>query len=121
MDYPGTTSSYTAHLEIIRVLLNAIVSEEATNFITADIRDFYLGTPLERPEYMRINLKHIPLYVQKKYNIAAMVHEGHVLMEITNSIYGLPQAGLLSHDRRAPPCDAWLHSVCQHPVLIPSC
>jgi len=48
---------------------------------------------------MRINLKHIPADVQKQYNIADMVHNEHVIMEISRSIYGLPQAGKLSQDR----------------------
>ena len=56
--YPGVTAAYTAYLETIRAMLNAIVSEDA-EFGTADIKDFYLGTPLDRKEYMRIPLKHI--------------------------------------------------------------
>jgi hypothetical protein len=98
VQYPGVTAAYTAHLETIRVLLNSIVSEHAS-ILTADIKDFYLGTPLDRKEYMRINLKHIPLDVQQKYNIADMVHNDHILMEISKGIYGLPQAGKLAQDR----------------------
>ncbi len=96
--YPGVTTAYTAHLETIRLLLNAVVSEDAL-FMTADIKDFYLGTPLPNVEYMRISLKHIPLDVQERYNIASMVHNGYVLMEISKGIYGLPQAGKLAQDR----------------------
>jgi hypothetical protein len=96
--YPGVTTAYTAHLETIRILLNAVVSEDAF-FMTADIKDFYLGTPLPNVEYMRISLKHIPLDVQERYNIASMVHNGYVLMEISKGIYGLPQAGKLAQDR----------------------
>ena len=97
-DYPGATAAYTASLETVRILLNAIVSDDET-FFTADLKDFYLDTPLERPEYMRISLKHIPLDIQVRYNVAAFAHNGHVLMEINRSIYGLPQAGKLSQDR----------------------
>jgi hypothetical protein len=96
--YSGATAAYTAHLETIRVLLNAVVSEDC-EFITADIKDFYLGTPLPSKEYMRISLKHIPLDIQERYNIASMVHNGYVIMEISKGIYGLPQAGKLSQDR----------------------
>jgi hypothetical protein len=96
--YPGVTTAYTAHLETIRILLNTIVSENAS-FMTADIKDFYLGTPLPTVEYMRISLKHIPIDVQERYKIANMVHNGYVLMEISKGIYGLPQAGKLAQDR----------------------
>ncbi len=96
--YPGVTTAYTAHLETIRILLNTVVSEDAL-FMTADIKDFYLGTPLPTVEYMRISLKHIPIDVQERYKIANMVHNGYVLMEISKGIYGLPQAGKLAQDR----------------------
>ena len=56
-------------LETIRIQLNAAASED-----TADIKDFYLGTPLDRKEYMRISLKHIPSDIQERYNIASIVH-----------------------------------------------
>ena len=39
IQYPGVTTAYTAALETIRVLLNAVVSEDA-EFLTADIKDF---------------------------------------------------------------------------------
>ena len=98
VQYPGVTTAYTAALETIRILLNAVVSEDA-EFLTADIRDFYLGTPQDRFEYMRINLKHIPREVQIKYNLDPIKHKGFVLMEIRKGIYGLPQAGKLAQDR----------------------
>ena len=96
--YPGVTAAYVAHLETIRIQLNAAASEDAY-ICKADINDFYLGTPLDRKEYMRISLKHIPSDIQARYNIASMVHNGYVLMEISKGIYGLPQAGKLAQDR----------------------
>ena len=56
IDYPGVTAAYTANLETIRILLNATVSEDAS-FMTADIKDFYLDTPMDRKKYMRFSLK----------------------------------------------------------------
>ncbi len=92
--------AYTAALETIRVLFNTVVFKDA-NFFTADIKDFYLGTPLERPEFVSISLRHIPIDIQKRYNIAPMVHNGYVIMEINKGegIYGLPQVGKLEQYR----------------------
>ena len=45
--YPGVTAAFVAHLETIRLHINAAVSEDA-ELCTADISDFYLGTPLDR-------------------------------------------------------------------------
>ena len=41
--------AYTAIFETIRVLLNVAASEDAF-IMMADIKDFYLATPLDRPE-----------------------------------------------------------------------
>ena len=43
LPYSGPTAAQTAALEVIRLLLNALVSEGA-NLMTLDVKDFYLGT-----------------------------------------------------------------------------
>jgi hypothetical protein len=103
--YDGDTAAFTASMQTLKILLNAVVSDKGAHFATADIKDYYLGTPLvdkqgsPASEYMRINLKHIPLDVQEKYNMAEYIHNDHVYIEINKSIYGLPQSGRLSQDR----------------------
>jgi hypothetical protein len=67
--------------------------------MTLDIKDFYLGTPLERFEYVRLPLRAIPDFVMDKYNLRPLVHRDSVLFEIRKCMYGLPQAGLLSQQR----------------------
>ena len=64
MDYPGNVATYTATIETIRVLLNVAISEDAF-IMTADIKDFYLATPLDRSENMRISVKHISVNIRK--------------------------------------------------------
>lgn len=97
-DYNGPVSAATAALPTIKLLLNAVVSEDAS-WMTADIKDFYLGTPLPIKEYMRISLNHIPLPAQIQHNIQHYARRGYVMMEISKGIYGLPQAGKLAQDR----------------------
>jgi hypothetical protein len=105
VDYDGETAAFTASMQTLKIMLNAVVSDEGARFATADIKDYYLGTPLldkhgnPATEYMRINLKHIPESVQNRYNMADFVHKDHVYVEINKSIYGLPQSGRLSQDR----------------------
>jgi hypothetical protein len=48
-----------------KILLNGTVSEGA-KFMSMDIKDFYLGTPMEQKEYMRIHLSQIPPPVQEE-------------------------------------------------------
>ena len=66
-DYIGPTAAQTADMVSIKLLLNAAVSESA-KFMTIDIKDFYLGTPMEKKEYMRIH--HYPI------GITGKIHQG---------------------------------------------
>jgi hypothetical protein len=105
VEYDGETAAFTASMQTLKIVLNAVVSDQNARFATADIKDYYLGTPLldkhgnPATEYMRINLKHIPTDVQQRYNMSEYVHNNHVYVEINKSIYGLPQSGRLSQDR----------------------
>ena len=62
-----------------------------------DIKNFYLGTPLDRYEYMRIPISLFPQHIINQYNLRSKVKSGHVYLEIRKAIYGLPQAGILTN------------------------
>ena len=82
-DYTGAVSANTASLETVMILLNATVSEQYARFTTADIKDFFLMSDFERPEYMWIPLAQIPDRIQSAYNVANYAVNGRVLVEIT--------------------------------------
>ena len=65
--------------------------------MTMDVKNFYLNTPMERPEYMKIPIQLIPPEIQQQYELAKVVHNGCVTVEINKGMYGLPQAGLLAN------------------------
>jgi hypothetical protein len=52
LDYPGAVSTPTAKLTTAKCLLNSTISTPDTRFMVADIKDFYLNTPMERYEYV---------------------------------------------------------------------
>jgi hypothetical protein len=54
-----------------------------------DISNFYLMTPLERPEYILIRLSDVP---EEIIQAKGMIH-----MKVVRGMYGLPQAGLLAN------------------------
>ena len=56
----GTISTPTADLIVVKTLLNSVVSTPNAKFLTIDVKDFYLNTPMEQYEYMRIPVKYIP-------------------------------------------------------------
>ena len=65
--------------------------------MTIDISNFYLNTPMDRYEYMRMKLDMFPDDVIKEYNLRDKVEpNGDVYIEVRKGMYGLPQAGLLA-------------------------
>jgi len=97
--FEGDTAAHTASMQLIKILLNSVVSDPNAKFMTADIKDFYLGTPLPTVEYMRIKLDHIPAHVIEQHGMAAYARHGAVIVAVHKGIYGLPQAGILAQDR----------------------
>jgi hypothetical protein len=61
------------------------------------IKNYYLGTPLLRYEYMIMLLSRFPDEIVDKYNLKALAVDGWVYIEIRKGMYGLKQAGLLSN------------------------
>lgn len=96
--YPGDTGTKTGSLELVKTLLNSVISRPGARFACFDIKNFYLGTPLDRPEYVRIQLAVIPDEVINEYNLTTLAHNGWVYFEITKGVYGLKQAGKLAND-----------------------
>jgi hypothetical protein len=99
VDYTGDVSTKTADLPTVKCLLNSVISTPAARFMTGDLKDFYLNTPMECYEYMRIPVSVIPASIFAEYNLGPLVHRDHVYVEIRKGMYGLPQAGRLANDR----------------------
>ena len=97
INYDGPKKANTAALSTVKLLLQSVVSGNA-NFMTLDIKDFYLNTLLPRSEYLRIPLKFLSNTILEKYNLQKFIHNCSILFEVTKSMYGLPHAGRISQD-----------------------
>jgi hypothetical protein len=99
--YDGDVSTKTADLTTVKTMLNSVISTPNGRFVTADLKDFYLETPMEPKDYayMRIPVSVIPESIMLEYDLAKLVHNGYVYVEIQKGMYGLPQAGRLANDR----------------------
>jgi hypothetical protein len=95
----GDVSTNTAHLTTVKVFFNSIISTPNARFMTANLKDFYLETPMDEYEYMRIPVAIIPEAIMSKYNLVPLVHHDHVYVEIRKGMYGLPQAGRIASNR----------------------
>ena len=64
-----------------------------------DVKNFYLGTPMERPEYMRLPFKIIPQEIVDKYNLTELEDNGWIYVKIVRGMYGLPIAGKIANEQ----------------------
>jgi hypothetical protein len=97
IQYPGELTTRTADLTTAKILWNSVVSTEDAKYMCVDIKNFYLGTPLDRYEYMRIPLTLFPEHIIEQYNLRDKAKDGYVYLECRKAIYGLPQAGILAN------------------------
>jgi hypothetical protein len=75
------------------------VSTPNARYMTGDLKDIYLGTPMEYYEYVRIPCTVIPDSIMLKYKLAPLIHNGYVYGKVRCSMYGLPQAGRIANEQ----------------------
>jgi hypothetical protein len=69
INYPGKVATPTAEMLAAKLLFNSVISTHGARFMTMDIANFYLMTPLKRPEYVEIKLSDIPEEIIGKYKL----------------------------------------------------
>jgi hypothetical protein len=100
INYPGEVATPTAEMLVAKVLFNSVISTPGAQFMTMDISNFYLMTPLKRPEYVKLKLSDIPEEIIVEHKLRELATpDGSVYIEITKGMYGLPQAGLLANEQ----------------------
>ena len=52
INYPEDCGTPMADLLTVKLLLNSVISMPEAQYMTMDIKDFYLNTPLKRYEYL---------------------------------------------------------------------
>jgi hypothetical protein len=95
--HSGRVNTPTAELTIIKLFINSVISTPGACFLTVDVKDFYLNTPMNRFKYMQIPDKDTPKIIMQQYNLQPKIDENQILVEIHKGMYGLPQAGLLAN------------------------
>jgi hypothetical protein len=52
INYPGDVSTATSNLMTAKLVINSVISNKDVRYAGLDIKNFYLGTPMEHYEYM---------------------------------------------------------------------
>ena len=69
INYPGEVATPTAEMLVAKILFNSVISTKGARFMTMDISNFYLMTPLARPEYIRVKLSDLPDEIINEYKL----------------------------------------------------
>ena len=71
-------------------MLNSTISNanKGARFMSIDMKDHFLVTPIANPAFMRVLIKHVPLDIRKKYNIDNLVCNSWVYIKIQR---GMPR------------------------------
>jgi hypothetical protein len=97
LDYSGDVTTSTADITTFKILINSTLSTKDAAMSMMDIKNYYLGTPLPRFEYMKMLLSGFPEEIIQKYNLNDLAVNGWVYIEIRKGMYGLKQAELLAN------------------------
>ena len=99
INYPGEVATPTADMLVAKLLFNSVVSTKGAKFMTIDISNFYLMTPLKRPEFIRMKMSDIPEEIIAEYKLKDIVTaDGSIYIQANRGMYGLPQSGLLANE-----------------------
>jgi hypothetical protein len=96
LNYSGDVVTSKADITTFKILINSTLSTEDAAMIM-DIKNYYIGNPLPRFEYMIMLLSRFPEEILKKYNINALAIDSWVCIEVLKGMYGLKQSGLLAN------------------------
>ena len=101
LDYPRDTASPTAALLDTKLIINSTISDYkkyGSKFCSINIKDFFLQTVMDDPEYIRINQKYFSDNFVSQYNLKTLINkDGYIYCEINKGIYGLKQAAILAY------------------------
>ena len=67
--YAGYIVTPTGSLELVKLILNSVLSLPSAKLSCIDVQHFYLDTPIEKSEYVRIKLTDIPQEFLYEYTL----------------------------------------------------
>jgi hypothetical protein len=78
LDYSGDVATSTADITAFKILISSTLSTKDAAMMMMEIKNYYLGTPLSRFEYMKMFLSRFPEEIVQTYNLNALAVDGWV-------------------------------------------
>ncbi len=83
INYPSDCGTPTADLLTVKLMFNSIILTRNAKYMTIDIKDFYLMTPMDHFEYFRMKLELFPQDIIKEYGLINKVDaDGNTFCEV---------------------------------------
>jgi hypothetical protein len=99
LPYDSDAGAPAANLLEAKILFNSTISTKGARFASADIKDYFLCSPMLVYEYIKIPFRWIPEEVRIQYKLYDLVEpDGYVYCEVRKGMYGLKQAARLAFD-----------------------
>ena len=91
LPYDDDPALPAASLLDTKIMINSTISDAkfGARFLSPDLKDHFLASPMKGPEYMKIPLSIFPSDIVEKYNLNALASDGQVYIKIKKGIYGL--------------------------------
>jgi hypothetical protein len=83
---------------VAKMLFNSVISTKGACFMTMDISNFYLMTPLHQPEFIQMKLSDIPDDIEEYKLREKATTDGSIYTRAKRGMYSLPQSGLLANE-----------------------
>ena len=102
LPYDNDAGSPAASLLETKLIANSVISDahKGARFLSSDLKDFFLASPMAAPEYMRIHYRYFPDEIKKQYQLDKIVdHDGYIYIKIKKGMYGLKQAAILVYNK----------------------
>ena len=100
LPYPDDAGSPAASLLETKLIINSTISDrhKGARFMCANLKDHFLASPMDKPEFMRIKFKYFPAAIRQQYNLDRLLaSDGYIYICIKKGMYGLKQAALLAY------------------------
>ena len=87
----------TPDLLSVKLYLNSVISTTGVKFMGLDIKNLYLNTPMDRPEYLHMSLNNFHNDVIEHCRLREKADSrGFIVTSVEKGIYGLPHAGIIA-------------------------
>ncbi len=99
LHYPGDCGTPTVDMITVKLNLNSVISTQNAHYCNIDLKDFYLNTTMNQPEYMHMKVSKLSPDFIKFYNLNNLANQdGTIYVKIQKGMYGLLQTGILAQN-----------------------